>query len=458
MTISTLLQIRYLTRTNGMICALPRALIEQWGLKSRHAVQISFGHRTVRALIRQHFGSDEQVWMTKELAQQLHIPFAHRVLVKAEDNKVDIGPLVGIVTCDAVAERGFPFNQNYHKFFSNILKQNHTQKNGGYYFVFDVNAVNWEQMTVEGVFFRPDTNGWERATFPFPDVVYNKILSRAREKRADSQKFLEQLRAKSRAPIFNEKYFHKWDVYERLTANFEVAHLIPETHYNPTYARVLEMTRRYPMVYFKPVDGFMGLGIYQVVAQGNRVTARYRQKDTTIRKTYPSVQQMLRQQLPPQKRKNYVIQRGIDLAKLNGQPLDFRVHLNKNSRNEWEVTGVGAKVAGRGAITTHMKAGGKILSPLAVLEEIFPNQAEILLEQLKQQSIKVATVLDDSYKHPIGELGIDMGIDQSGEMWLFEVNSKPGRAIFHKIDGLRSNAAYCNRLLIDYSTHLAQFV
>ncbi|WP_368784377.1 YheC/YheD family protein, partial [Acinetobacter baumannii] len=33
------------------------------------------------------------------------------------------------------------------------------------------------------------------------------------------------------------------------------------------------------------------------------------------------------------------------------------------------------------------------------------------------------------------ELGIDIGIDRQGKVWLIEVNSKPGRASFRRIEG-----------------------
>lgn len=457
MTTSKQLQLRYLTRNNSIVLALPRKLVENWNLQRREEIAISFGHRTVRAHLKQHFGKEDQIWMTRELARQLSLPYAQRLLVKANENKISLGPLVGIVTCDAIAEKGFPFTKKYLTYFNNLLKLQHSQKHGGYYFVFDINSVNWNTLTVEGVFLRPDTGGWERVTVPFPDVVYNKILSRSRESRPDSLKFMELLYAKTNAQMFNEKYFQKWDVYERLSQINAVSQLIPETYYNPTYEQIVDMIKRYPMVYFKPVDGYMGMGIYQIIPNRNHIIARYRRKNKNISKTYFSVQEFIREHLPLRKRRNYVIQQGINLIKKNGQSLDFRIHLNKNIRNEWEATGIGAKVAGRGSITTHVKAGGKIMPPSTVLQEIFPGQSSKLLEQLELNSIKIAKSLEESFNKPIGELGIDMGIDDNGHIWMFEANSKPGKSIFQKIENLRSLSTYCNRLLLDYSTHLANF-
>lgn len=458
MTTSKQLQLRFLTSTSRFVLALPRNLIENWNLHKRSEITVSFGHRAVKTMIKQHYGKEDQLWLSRELAQKLLIPYAQRFWVKVEDNKIAIGPVVGIVTCDAISASGFPFKSRYQTYFNSLLKTQYAQKNGGFYFVFDVNSVNWNDLTVDGIFFRPDTGGWERGQVPFPDVVYNKILSRTRENRPDSQNFIEMLNTKTRAQMFNEKYFQKWEIYERIGKIDEVAHLVPETYYSPTLEQIVDMLKRYPMVYFKPVDGFMGMGIYQITTSWNRIIARFRRKNKNIITTYPNIQEFLRQHLPLRKRRNYVIQQGIDLIRKDDQPLDFRVHLNKNIRNQWEATGIGAKIAGKGSITTHMKAGGKIITPSLVLEEIFPNRAAELLHDLEVNSIKIARALEESFNKPIGELGIDMGIDQKGRIWMFEANSKPGRSIFQKINALRTGSNYCNKLLLDYSTHLANFV
>ena len=33
----------------------------------------------------------------------------------------------------------------------------------------------------------------------------------------------------------------------------------------------------------------------------------------------------------------------------------------------------------------------------------------------------------------IGEIGFDLGIDQTGAIWMFEANSRPGREIFQHV-------------------------
>jgi hypothetical protein len=66
---------------------------------------------------------------------------------------------------------------------------------------------------------------------------------------------------------------------------------------------------------------------------------------------------------------------------------------------------------------------------LAFLEEQFnPNQAKTMIDQINTLCCYIPPLLE----HHVGrlaELGIDIGIDQSGLIWVIEVNSKPGRAV-----------------------------
>ncbi len=38
-------------------------------------------------------------------------------------------------------------------------------------------------------------------------------------------------------------------------------------------------------------------------------------------------------------------------------------------------------------------------------------------------------MIERKSKRRVGELGFDIGIDKSGNIWMFEANAKPGRSI-----------------------------
>ncbi|GJM79748.1 hypothetical protein HMSSN139_22440 [Paenibacillus sp. HMSSN-139] len=61
--------------------------------------------------------------------------------------------------------------------------------------------------------------------------------------------------------------------------------------------------------------------------------------------------------------RGYVAQQGIRLIEIDSCPIDFRFHMHKNGKNQWVVVGIGAKKAGKGSVTTHLKNGGSLLTP-----------------------------------------------------------------------------------------------
>lgn len=76
--------------------------------------------------------------------------------------------------------------------------------------------------------------------------------------------------------------------------------------------------------------------------------------------------------------------------------------------------------------------------------------------RIKETSIRICNALEGHVKGPLGELGLDIGVDYQQKVWLFEANSKPGRHIFlHPSlwDAGKQSAHY----ITDYSLKLAKF-
>lgn len=454
---SSLMKIIPLWERIDKLIILPKKWLESKTL-SRNPV-IRFGHRKLRATLRSHSRSAQSIYLSQGLIEELSIPYTDPILIREEEGELVLGPLVGIVTYGVSDD---PFDLQKRRFLRilrSLLNPMHPKFPGGFYFLFDYQDVNWDDLTVKGYFYRPHgkLGIWEMKEVPFPDVIYNKILSRKLEDSPDVKRFFELLYTRTRSQIFNEAYFQKWDIYQRLSAFENLREMIPETYLNPTVGQVEEMLDRYPMLYLKPSDGLLGLGIYQVLRQGRGIRVRYRLHDRNLSKVYPSVRAFFYEAFPERKRRKYVVQQGIPLMRLDDDPVDFRVHLNKNRRNRWVVTGVGAKKAGKGSVTTHIRAGGKALEARQVLNQFFSEQGEEMYQRLCETAVAVAIALERSLQKPIGELGLDLGIDWNGKIWLFEANSKPGRSIFEKIEELRAESFKPLQHISEYMLYLSRF-
>lgn len=67
-------------------------------------------------------------------------------------------------------------------------------------------------------------------------------------------------------------------------------------------------------------------------------------------------------------------------------------------------------------------------------------------------SLTITGALEERYGR-LGELGIDYGIDRDGNIWLLEVNSRPGRASFFQIRQPKCAFRAINRPL-EYARYL----
>jgi hypothetical protein len=152
----------------------------------------------------------------------------------------------------------------------------------------------------------------------------------------------------------------------------------------------------------------------------------------------------------------YMMQQGIQLMKYEGSATDFRVHLHKNGRGKWEVVGIGAKVAGDGAVTTHVHNGGRVVGGDTVLREWYGSQFPEMRAKLEDVAICVATRMEGMLQGPCGEWGLDIGLDEEGRVWIFEANAKPGRAIFRHPDLREAGRIGANRV-IEYAAFLAGY-
>lgn len=147
--------------------------------------------------------------------------------------------------------------------------------------------------------------------------------------------------------------------------------------------------------------------------------------------------------------KPYLLQQGIALAKYQKCSFDVRALIQRNGRGQWDIMGMGCRVAGPGRITTHVPNGGRIAPIDAVLQSTFKRKASEIKRQITELVQRVPPVLEHYYGYEFGIISMDIGIDKHGRLWFFEANSKPME--FDEIDTQQRSLKH----LIAYSRHLA---
>ncbi len=368
-----------------------------------------------------------------------------KVRWKWANDGVSIGPLIGILT---VGE-GSVFYGNRENFKDIFLTG---KKLGALVFVFTPSQVNWAKKSIRGFVYDEKQGVWTVAEFPFPHVVYNRVPTRKQETRSDVSDTLTRIAAMPNVTLFNLHFFNKQTLFHTLEKMDHTSHFLPETKKLDSVARLKSFGARHQTMYLKPVQGKAGEGIMRLQFKDNYWQLQRVHAQKSITRLFPSLDAVWKYLQPQIKKKKYIIQQGITLAKYKGRPFDVRVLVQKNGKGEWGVTGVGIRRAGARSITTHVPRGGSIQSPERVFNVLFGDMAESIMNKIEETALTVARSLNQEIRC-LAEMSMDLGLTSEGRLWFFEANAKPEKfdepAIRRSsLNNLIQYAQYVSRLQI----------
>jgi hypothetical protein len=444
----------HFSQQSDKIVYLSSALLKQLKLSGKKSVQLKLGNEVITTEIKQLKRPGHHLYLSAGVRQSIKVPKTGSVYVlNTGNNEVKLGPLVGILSDSGIRSESNPFGGRT-EFIKQIIRSG---EHKAYLFGFTPHDINWNQETVNGYFLNPQ-GGWSRKIVPLPDVVYNRLPNRQAETSGSINALRERF-VRHKIPFFNWSFFNKADVYKLLDNDPEALNHLPESVSGPTADNIKELLEKHQFLYLKPTAGSLGAGIYRLTYHPKRgYFARYRKNGQNVLLRFSNFQSLMRmlQAKHGSNLNQYVIQQGIRLVEIDSCPLDFRFHMHKNGKNEWVPAGIGAKKAGRGSVTTHVKNGGSLMTPEQALSRTFGDQAEAVLDKAKEAAVKISEAIERNYPHRLGELGLDIGIDKDGEVWMFEANAKPGRSIY-KHPALRSEGRASVSYIIEHCLYLSRF-
>lgn len=334
-------------------------------------------------------------------------------------------PTIGILT---VRDNHQFFRGNYPNFID-LIQIGQTM--GASVFVVTADDLNLSDETTPGFSYNFEQKSWVREQVPLPDVLYNRVPSRAYEMLPQVQLKIKACIRNNRVQLFNPSFFNKWTLFEWLSASAMTRKFIPATHQLTSAGELEMMIRRFSTIYLKPISGKAGQGIMRIdrkygtinhpIYQLNFQISKHTQKShfTSMGLLWNKIQEYRKSQ-------DYIAQQGIDLVKYKDRPYDLRILIQKSSRGIWRVTGVGARLAGDSSITTHVPRGGSIEDPITLLTHSFGiKRGRFIFKEAKHTALVIAKYIEKKSGHKLGEMSMDLGIDTSGQAWFFEANSKP---------------------------------
>ncbi|PZD94352.1 YheC/YheD family protein [Paenibacillus sambharensis] len=211
----------------------------------------------------------------------------------------------------------------------------------------------------------------------------------------------------------------KWAKTAALRAHPRLAPHIPPTR---IFSRgsLAAMLRAHGMVVMKPVRGAGGRGVIKVSRERSGYSYTYY---TSVRR-FNTLDGLMNELRRFTRGRPYMIQKGIRLATIGGRPIDYRVKYVKEG-DAWHIRAMVGRLARRGLFVTNLCRGGSIMPAASGISRSLNPKLVTRKKREMRELTRLGTSVLESRFPGIGQLGFDYGIDRSGKIWIFEVNTRP---------------------------------
>lgn len=355
---------------------------------------------------------DNEILLSQNVIDSLHLPDYITYEIRINKNEIKLGPYIGLLIR---SEDGKLTDGRLNKML--LFAKEYSELHGALV-VFALDRVDSVNRLVEGYCYNPLENTWKRGVFPYPSSIYRNIgLSREWKNH-----FLSAIGD----TVFNNRYFNKREMYDWFSGHPAIKSYIPYTIRYQSYNDVLDMVDRFGRVYIKPVSGMKGRGIVQISKEGEALAFRFRshgKNNSVILNSRDEICEFIEKSFHDG---NYLIQQPIDLLKYEGRVADFRCVLQKSQSNVWVCMAIFGRCGQKDSIVSNISSGGTPFSGDDLLTKIlYPLKIDkrIIKEKIVYIAQNICDVLDE-YGFNLGILGLDMGIDTAGRIWLIEINNR----------------------------------
>ncbi len=253
---------------------------------------------------------------------------------------------------------------------------------------------------------------WQKVSVPLPHIVYNRIPLRSIESSLPFQQLKETF-ISQKIIMFNPCFIDKYEMYTTFKQHKKLTSLLPQTMIVTNLKEFEAFFHKYKTIYLKPREGNRGNGIYTLTQNKN---GSLQLNSPHHNETFSSLIEYWNIYEKQLHTKKYLAQQAILPKKINGHRYDYRLLVHYQN-GLFKLTGKAVRMAQIQEITTHVPRGGKI----------YPYH-KVRTQRIDQQLAEIAqtcgTVLSKKWGF-IGEFSIDLGESETGELYIYEVNSKP---------------------------------
>lgn len=383
---------------------------ETLGLHHLKKVNIRLGLQVCD--INVSFSSDikiNEIILTSKVVDVLLLPLFPLYEIRFKENELQLGPCIGILAA-----------KNREELAENVMKLGRYVRKykeiGGVIVAFSSDSVNTEKRTITGYVYDYTKKQWKKGEYPYPLAIFRKSYL-PYELKLHFQSVLGDR-------IFNSSKFDKWEMYEWLKEFEHLYPFLPETSLYESSKDIEPLLTKYQAVYVKPIKGMQGKRVAKIEIKANRIVIQMiikGEKEDYYFDSLIDAGDFVQKNFTPKK---YIVQQSLNLHLKSEVIVDFRVILVKDQSGEWKNYGIIGRSGLPGNIVSNRHRGGKIEMAEQTLATIFLEAKAVdYLNKMERVAIDTALAIEQCGLH-FGKLGIDIGIDIDGNLWVIEINHR----------------------------------
>ncbi|MEC5425926.1 YheC/YheD family protein [Virgibacillus sp. C22-A2] len=238
-----------------------------------------------------------------------------------------------------------------------------------------------------------------------------------------NQEITTYLRNKTFLSDNRDNVLSKQKLQDKLKSTVEFSDIVIPTQKIYSINDIIDFLDKYTKVVMKPTNGIRGRGVYVLEKKNECYYLGYQKESVTL--TYKELEDFFQENI---KDRGFILQKHISSRTVQGDPFDCRVHVEKNQDGEWTSAknyiriGIGQKVI------SNVNQGGGISELVPFLKSNFEDEWENIVKKINELSVTLPRKVEELRNTHIMSLGLDIGIDENGSLYLFEVNDGPATA------------------------------
>ncbi|MFD1416296.1 YheC/YheD family protein [Oceanobacillus jeddahense] len=228
---------------------------------------------------------------------------------------------------------------------------------------------------------------------------------------------------KKKSTLLNLKGFgSKLKLYNTLIEDGTFAKYVPDTVQITDFDSFMQFIQKHQRAILKPKVGHKGIGVYlvhQIGEDSYQLYVNNSEKMLSAEELKAYIEELIDDKV-------YLAQQYIQSLTTEGSPFDCRIRLEKNGEGKWAVAIPLIRIGSNNKVVSNVAQGGGVQKLLPFIKFHYPEDWKVIKAEFDYAAEYLPPKLEALYQKQTSCLGIDIGIDMDGKIYIFEVNAAPG--------------------------------